>query len=465
MNPEELEMMIAEGEGLRTEFKEKYRKEIDKDMVAFANTKGGKIILGVRDKGEIIGFELDNDMKAKINDLARNCKPSVEIRIEKVSGVVVIDVPEGDDKPYMCKTGYFRRLDGSTQKMTPNEIKSMYRKAEKEPFEERIPERFSVDEISLEKIKKFIDEAKINIKLEEPTNFLESLGVLKDGQIINAGVLMFSHSVGKHIPQARIRLIRFNGTSRVDIMDRSDVSDELLSQFNEAFSFVKKHIMIKSVIKDAKRTDIPEIPLEVIREAIANAIIHRDYSVKGTESAVEIFDDRIEITNPGGLPRQITGKNFGKLSVRRNEILADLFFRLRIVEKAGTGIPRMRELLNRAGLPLPEFEDEGESFRVTIRRPVIFNDSLEIYSQEFEKEISSFPERQRWILRMVMNGHKINLSILRRQFPEVAEITLRRDLVHLKKEGYIIHAGSKKTGWYEKGEKLKKLVEENNEHQ
>ena len=457
MNYKELEILIAEGENLKTEFKEKYRKDIDKDIVAFANSKGGRILLGVRDDGEIIGFELDNDTRAKIIALARNCKPPIDVSIEKVGKVTVINVPEGEEKPYSCGSGYFRRLDGSTQKMSEQEIKSMYLRNETVSFEERIQNNFSFDDLSIRKIKRFIDESGINIRLEDPMDFLETLGVIKNGKMTNAGVLMFSEPVEKYIPQSKIRLMRFSGTSRVNIMDRIDVSDNLLTQFHEAFSFIKKHIMVKSIIKDAKRTDVPEIPLEVLREAIANAIIHRDYSIKGTETTIEIFDDRIEITNPGGLPDQITERNFGKVSVRRNEIIADMFFRLRIVEKAGTGIPRMRELLNRAGLPLPEFENEIKSFRVTIRRPILFDASIGIYSEEFEKEISSFPERQKWILRMVMNGHKIDLSILRRQFPEVSDVTLKRDITRLKKDGYIVHKGSKKTGWYEKGERLKKF--------
>ena len=130
-------LLIREGEGLTIEFKERYSSRIDQDIVAFANTRGGTILLGVSDDGKIAGEKLTNDLKAKINDLARNCKPGISVQASQSGKVVVIEVPEGRVKPCSCSDGYFRRLNGTTQKMGHDEIQIMFRENDPVPFEER----------------------------------------------------------------------------------------------------------------------------------------------------------------------------------------------------------------------------------------------------------------------------------------------------------------------------------------
>ncbi|HCU24840.1 MAG TPA: ArsR family transcriptional regulator, partial [Deltaproteobacteria bacterium] len=110
-----------------------------------------------------------------------------------------------------------------------------------------------------------------------------------------------------------------------------------------------------------------EIPLEALREAVVNALMHRDYGITGTQISIEIYDDRVEILNPGGLPNKLSKKEFGVMSVRRNERIADLFFRLHKVERIGMGIKRIRKLIKAAGLKEPDFETDG-FFRVVFYR-------------------------------------------------------------------------------------------------
>lgn len=114
---EDLKLMIKEGESLTVEFKEKYTSKIDQDMVAFANTIGGKIILGVTDLGAVKGEVLSNRMKAEITDLAQKCDSSIDVKISQLDKVVVIEVKEGGEKPYSCSSGAFKRLDAVTQKL------------------------------------------------------------------------------------------------------------------------------------------------------------------------------------------------------------------------------------------------------------------------------------------------------------------------------------------------------------
>ena len=180
--------------------------------------------------------------------------------------------------------------------------------------------------------------------------------------------MFFARNVGDYLPQAQMTLLAYKGVKKLIIYDRQDVQEDLLSQFNQAIIFLKKHLNVRSEIKGVNREDIYEIPLEALREAVVNALMHRDYSIKGSQVSVEIYDDRVEIINPGGLPPGLPRQAFGAMSVRRNEIVSDLFFRLHKVERVGMGIQRMKETLAEAELRPPKFKTNGY-FRAVLYRP------------------------------------------------------------------------------------------------
>jgi ATP-dependent DNA helicase RecG len=356
-----IKLFIREGEGLTLEFKEKFTARIDEDLVAFANTKGGTLLLGVRDNGSISGERLTNDLTARINSLARNCQPLIAIEMTQTDDVVSIEVPEGSEKPYSCRAGYFRRLDGNTQKMSQDELRIMFAENDPLPFEEKTVKGFTFDDVSKAKIRAFTKEAAIRIGSTAFADFLRSLKVADTTRVKNAGILFFAKDVHDHLHQAQMTLLAFKGTDRLHIYDRSDVRDDLLTQFNEAVAFLKKHLNIRSEIRGFDREDIYEIPFEVLREALVNALMHRDYSITGTQVSVEVYDDRVEIVNPGGLPKGLSVRDLGTVSIRRNELIADLFFRLHKVERIGMGIQKMKKSMVAAGLREPTFASDAFS--------------------------------------------------------------------------------------------------------
>ncbi len=244
----ELKLLIAEGEGLTVEFKEKYTPKVDRDIVALANGKGGFIVLGVNDEGRVIGEKLTNQMKAEILSLARNCEPHITItKISRLDNAVVIEVPEGDEKPYSCSSGYFRRLDAVTQKMAQKEVRTMFRETTDVFFEGLPCKGFALEDISLNKVKVFLKEAKTSFKVSKDNlpSFLSSLSIYKNNKINNAGVLMFADDVNRFIPYAETILGAFKGTDKTHIYDRKDVRDDLLVQLNESMVFLKKHPRIQ----------------------------------------------------------------------------------------------------------------------------------------------------------------------------------------------------------------------------
>ncbi len=157
MNQKELELLLKEGEGLTVEFKEKYTQKIDRDIIAMTNSRGGVILLGVNDNGVIVGETLNNQLKAEILSLARNCDPHIDItKISQVDNVVIIEVAEGNKKPYSCSSGYFRRLDAVTQKMTQQEVRHIFRQSADLFFEDLPCKDLKIEDISLQKTRAFL---------------------------------------------------------------------------------------------------------------------------------------------------------------------------------------------------------------------------------------------------------------------------------------------------------------------
>jgi len=458
LTSEQVNLLIGEGEGLSVEFKEHYSSRIDEDIVAFSNAKGGDVILGVRDDGTITGEHLTNDLKAKINSLARNCKPSIVVDIIQVGKVVVILVPEGTEKPYACGSGYYRRLDATTQKMSHDELRIMFADNEPLPFEEKIVRNFSFDDISKAKVNAFVKEAGIRISKTAVPEFLRSLRVADAGGVKNAGILFFAKDVYGWLHQSQMTLLAFKGTDRDHIYDRNDVQDDLLTQFNEAVIFLKKHLNVRSVIRGVNREDIYEIPLEVLREALVNALMHRDYSIAGTQISVEVYDDRVEIANPGGLPKGLSLKDLGKVSVRRNELIADLFFRLHKVERIGMGIRKMKETMLAAGLREPAFVPDG-FFRAIFYRLPEFALKEDIGKQPakgwaesprglVEKLVEGLVENQKKILMLVTHNPYISKKAMSKEIG-ISTTAIDKNLTVLKQKGLLSRIGPDKGGHWE----------------
>ena len=371
MKKDEMILLIEEGEGFALEFRSEFSPKIDQDIVAFANSKGGKILLGVNDDGKIVGESLTGELKAKIFDLGRNCDPKIEVKVSKVENVVVVTIEEGQDKPYSCSGNYYKRFDGVTQKLNRNETKTIFNVNNKSYFDESRNLDAKTDDISLAKVREFYKTAGIKYEVTEENlpNILKSLNLMKDNSINNAGVLFFAEKMDPFFLHSQTMLLAFKDYEGVTIFDRKEVRGDLISQFNEADFFLKKHMSLQGIIQGTKRRNVYEVPQEAWREAIANAIIHRDYRMSGTSMQVRVFPNRIEIISPGRLPEGITPENVGDISSRRNEIIADMFARLDVIEKAGTGILRIRKAMREEGLKPPVFETKADFFKVILYRP------------------------------------------------------------------------------------------------
>ena len=350
MTKQELEYILQEGESYLIEFKEKVRSSISRELTAFANASGGRIFVGIDDSGKIKRLSNTNSLKSQIQDIANNCQPAVKISIIEEHGILIVKVPEGSQKPYQCADGFFIRMGTNSQKMKRDQIIDFLQAEGQIRFEEQIHPKFDFDkDYDPSKLRNFLQLAGITQNLDDSI-ILENLGVseIVSGSLKmkNVGVLFFSKSIQNLCEQATITCAVFDGKERISILNRKDYNDDILTSINNALHFVKQELRVSYLMTgEAQRKEIFEIPLEVLREAIVNAVCHRDYFQYGSHTTIEIFDDRIEISNPGGLPKGLSEKEFGTKAVRRNQIIATLMQRVNFVENMGTGINKIKKLL------------------------------------------------------------------------------------------------------------------------
>lgn len=172
-------------------------------------------------------------------------------------------------------------------------------------------------------------------------------------------MLFFARNVRHFFNQAYITCLLAKGTDKVHILDRKDFDGGIVSDIEEALRFIERNTRLAYRIEKLRRENVPEYPVKALREAITNAVMHRDWFIEGANVFVEIYTDRIEIVSPGGLPKGMTVADLGTRSVRRNALIADLLHRIGFIEKAGTGIKRIRDEAREGGYPEPVWEVNG----------------------------------------------------------------------------------------------------------
>lgn len=351
-----LELALLEGEGLKVEFKERL-SNLDREIVAFANTAGGVIYLGVDDSGKIIGISIDNQLKSQVADIAHNCDPSIQITLHEHRNekVLAVHVGKGNDKPYRCKEGFYIRNGPSTQKLKRDEIITMINQTDKARFDEALNEVFQYPrDFSQEALKEYLGISGISTHAS-PHNILISLNAAQEEnnqlKFTNAGVLFFAKDPQLFFPESYITAVKYKTSERFSILDKKDFKGSPISQIESTLAFVLRHMNIEPRINMhsssvlGARKDIYEYSPIAIREAVINAITHRDYLYDSSHIYVHMFPDYIEIENPGGLYRGLTLEDLGKRSIRRNRLIADLLHRSGFIERVGSGFSRMENSL------------------------------------------------------------------------------------------------------------------------
>lgn len=455
--------MIDAGEGYRIEFKESLDKSFIEEVCAFANSSGGKIILGVSDKGIVKGINTDNSFRSRIQDSLRQLQPYLDVNIEIKENLIAVNVPEGNDKPYACSRGFFIRNGASSQKLTRNEIIEFFQKEGRIRFDELKNDKAVFENDFDEKaFENFLNLAGITHSIDR-TSLLRNLDcVTDDGKLTNAGVLFFAKDIDFLLNHAIVVCVLYKGTEKVDILDKKDFKGNIVENINNAILFVKRHTNVQYKIEKLQREEIPDIPDVALREAVVNAVCHRDYFDKSSNVLIEVFDDRVEISNPGGLPSGLKPSEFGRKSVARNPLIASLLNRINYIEKVGTGINRIKQ-------SVADNENLSVEFSFNSGFSVIFRRVLKIISEgkEVEEAEITVGKTRGKTRGKILEAIKDDPTITREELSRIADLSIRGvewNLTRLKKEGKIKRIGSAKGGHWEvidesKNENIKKAPE------
>ena len=280
MMQQNLNAIIQSGEGYQVEFKRNVNSDISKEIVAFANSSGGRIFIGIEDDGTIQGIAVTNELKARVQSIARDCDPPINVELESFDNTLIVHVPEGVNKPYRCVNGFYIRSGASCAKLSTQEIIEFIKSEGKLRFEELItPSAAFLAILDESAVSRYFRLAGISGVLGTEA-LLSNLGVLeKNGSALvlnNAGVLFFAKDPARILPHCVVTCILFKGNSKVHILDRKSFEFDLLRNIDEAVLFIERHLNLAYEIKELRRKEILEIPEFVLREAIVNAVAHRD---------------------------------------------------------------------------------------------------------------------------------------------------------------------------------------------
>lgn len=394
MDEKELKRLIEKAENEKTEFKEslQLKDEICESVSAFSNSRGGVIFIGVSDNRVIKGISIG---KKTISDLAeyikKNTDPQVfpEIEVCEAEGkkIILIRVGESDDKPVFFKRHAYKRVGDTGQRISSSEIRMLAKEDKKKSaWDERICEGAAMSDIDEERVRVFLKEANTRrgLPISESasiTDALTQLRLLKGKNPTNASILLFGKKPEMFFGQSEVKCIVLPSSDFVKpYASYKTYAGILFEQAEKAETFILENIRSPLWVEGA---DIAakhsfEIPREAVREAVVNAIAHRDYETPSNVQ-VRIFPDRVEIWNPGKLPHELKADDLRKPhpSLPRNPLVFKQFYRVAFVEDVGGGTLDMIEKCKNAGLTEPVFEEKMGNFIVTLWRLALTEEQLE----------------------------------------------------------------------------------------
>ncbi len=348
-----------------------------KAIVAFANTAGGTLLIGVEDRtrrvrGVSDPLDLEERVANLISDrIAPRLVPEIEILPWRRTQVLALQVHPSPSRPHFLTRegptgGVYVRVGSTNRRADPELIEELRRFARGEGFDEQPMPGLDSEALDFRAASEsFAPFRKLGRR------DLERLRLLTEHQGRKVptvgGMLLFGKDRERHFPDAWIQAGRFAGTDKTRILDRAEIRTLPVRGVEEAIAFVQKHAWHGAEIGAVRRKDRWNLPPEAVREAVINAVVHTDYAQRGAPIRLSIFDDRLEVENPGLLPFGLTIDDLPHgVSKLRNRVIGRVFHALGLIEQWGSGIQRMTVACRAAGLAAPVFEEIATRFRVTI---------------------------------------------------------------------------------------------------
>jgi ATP-dependent DNA helicase RecG len=453
MKPKNLSKLIGSSESTTIEWKPSLSQinEIIESIAGFSNTDGGRIFIGISKHGEAIGISIGKDTIEKLaNRIAQHTEPRIHphITVTKTDGkeIIVINVKESHDKLVLANGKPYVRVGKSTRQMSKDEYEHriLEKHKDKLQFDTQICKGAKLKDVDNNKVRWFLEKAKEEKRLIVPArttvkDVLVRLNLIKNGQLTNTAILLFGREPQKFFVQAKIRVARFKGTEGNDYLDMKVLEGTIPELREKALAFIAEHTKHAVFFDSNQRFDRWEYPFRALEEIFNNALAHRDYW-SSADIHLSIYDDRIEVWNPGELPKPLTPAMLKRkhLSIPRNRFLAERLYYIKYIEHWGKGTNRIVEAMREEKLSDPIFEELSGGLNVTLMGP----------GKAFEKVIEDqklhkldLNDRQKKAIKFIKQHGEIS----RKQYVDLAGISVRqanRDLNDLINKKVVASIGS-----------------------
>ncbi len=380
----DVQTILQTGENSAVEFKtgEARAESIAREIVAFANTQGGVILLGVDDEGHPRGLASDKNYEEWIMNIARhNVVPAIQVAYQSYqlanTTIATVTVPRGPDKPYQTRDAkYLVRVGSTNRSASQAELLRLFQAAGAFHFDATAVQGTSIADLNLSKIDNYFHRYGIEFSREaeqDKITLLQNSDILTArGEVTVGGMLIFGVPGARYLPQAGIAFAHFSGTALDDeLLDKQNITGTLDHQIDTGLAVIKNNWRQPSTIVGTKRVETGFIYADaVFRELLTNACVHRNYAIRGSQIRVFMFADRLEFRSPGRLPNTITVEKLKVgVSYAVNPILVKFMENLRYVDHLGRGLPMVyRAALNHN--QTVQFKEVGEEFWVVLSRDI-----------------------------------------------------------------------------------------------
>ena len=420
------------------ELKSSVFADLCKEVIAFANTKGGTLYIGVEDNGTVIGVDSADRVTLQINNMVRDSiKPDItmfvhyETQVIDDKQIIAVTVQEGTDlgSKGLKPSGVYVRNGTSTDPASDTAIRKMIKETDGDSFEtmRSLEQNLSFQAAEAQFAKR---------KVPYDATKMQTLGMVSSDGIYSNVALLLSDQCPNTIKAAT-----FAGVDQSVFQDRREFTGSLFQQMEDLYAYLDLHNQTKATFEGLYRTDTRDYPEDALRETLMNSLVHRDYSFSAS-TLVSIYDDRIEFVSVGGLPTGITLDDIMLgLSVCRNPKLAAIFYRLQLIEAYGTGMPKIMKAYAGTGLE-PKIEVTNNAFKITLlnRNAVKATDSVPNERKSNEEKILDL---------IAQNGYVVRSDV--DQLLDVSQTTASRILKRMVTDGLIYQDGKGRKTKYRKG--------------
>jgi len=421
------------------EFKSSWRDEYLKYLSGFANSDGGKLIIGIADDGKPIEVKYINKLLDEIPNKSKNLLGIIpSVKLEKRGNVDVLVIEVGKSyAPISYEGNFYIRSGSSLFQLKGKDLNEFLISRSGKTWEDYTEENAKISDLDVPTINEFksLSVQRFPLAEQEKNNFklLEKLNLVENKKLKRAALLLFGKNPKKFFPGAFIKIGKF--VSDTDIISSDDIEGNLFQQVNKAIEVLKNKYLVSKIKFDGiYRKEELEYPIDALREIILNAVIHKDYL--GAHTQIKVYPDKLYVWNEGGLPKEISISDLSKdhPSRPRNNRIADIFFKAGLVETWGRGTIKIINECLKAQLPHPTFLEKQNGFSVTILK--------DIYTEEYISTLG-LNKRQANALAYLIKNNSIN-NLLYQEITQSSKATASRDLNNLVELGIVKQVG--KTG-------------------